>query len=467
MGGLSKKAFQIQQLGIGQRLLLDSGNLLFKRSPIAPGVNQTRLTAEAIIDIYQDLHYDAVGVGPLDLAGGLEFLRQSKERGFPWVSANLFDDKQNPLFPQWIRREKGKTEIFVTAISAAAPQMAGDFQIKSWKSVLPGLLQRIKTESKEPFIILLSTLSDEENRLIAEKHPDIHLLIGGDQRKGNISPRIVDTTLLTQTSKQGKYQGLIEIQLGRQRQWVKDAAKELAELQNRLGSVNWQFKRLEKKASTPGSANTFTAPMERLRKEIETLETAITSAAKRVETEKTGGITGDLYNSRLIELKSSMPDDPAISRKLAELRQRIRKLHGNRKVAALQRGMLGNNGCDTCHPTQTAFWKETDHAQAYTTLVDKEKNLDLDCLPCHLTRDLQNPSLPMAQSTALLAFPAELRGVGCESCHGAGQKHGEAPEQVKLVLRPGKETCLTCHSDEHDDDFNYDLKLPQISCPAG
>ncbi len=103
MGGLSKKVFQIKSLSTGSPdniLLLDSGNLLFKRGRIGHGPNQDRLTAKAIIQAYKDIGYDAVGVGPLDLAGGIDLLLKSQAQGFPWVSANITDSRGNPFFRQ-------------------------------------------------------------------------------------------------------------------------------------------------------------------------------------------------------------------------------------------------------------------------------------------------------------------------------------------------------------------------------
>jgi len=100
MGGLSKKAYQINTLtdkNAPLPLLLDAGNLLFKQPTVAHA--QELLTAAGLMEIYQQMAYDAVAVGPYDLAAGIEFLKNGHPQEFPWLSANLTDRQNTPLFP--------------------------------------------------------------------------------------------------------------------------------------------------------------------------------------------------------------------------------------------------------------------------------------------------------------------------------------------------------------------------------
>ncbi len=457
-------------------LLLDSGNLLFKRLNIDKGVNQERLTAESIINIYQDLSYDAVGVGPLDLSGGLEVLSHSFDNNFPWVSANLFDGDGKVLFNRWVSKKVQGVDIVITAITAGSAPAQSGITIKPWNTILPALLQDIDTTKDNPFIILLSSLTDKENHRITEQYQNIHLIIGSDRKKANVTPRLINSTLTTQTGTQGKYQGLLNIQFGSQRQWGEDYAKQLADFQNRLGSLNWQLKRLEKKAALPESGNKYQSSLTRLRNEKEELSSKITSTQNILDKENTGGANKDHFTSQFIGLKKNMPSDPATEKKLTQLKQDIRELHQKKKAAAQKRtaggmaepghNLLGNDGCATCHTPQADFWKSTRHAKAYTTLVQKEKNLDLQCLPCHMTQDIQNATLEQLPLERLLNFPEELQAVGCESCHGAGKQHSMEPKRFKTVRLPSEKVCLTCHTDEHDDNFDYSTKLARISCPA-
>jgi cytochrome c554/c'-like protein len=480
LGGLSKKVFQINTISKHHNespLLVDSGNLLFKRSRISKGPSQEKLKADSIVAIYQDLGYDAVGVGPLDLAAGIDFIQLSNKKDFPWVSANIIDTHGKPVFRQWINKELGNTKIAITAITAIPGNTFAGIIIEPWEEMLPAILAQIKQENNAAFVILLSTLSNEENIRIAKLFPSINILIGADVRKRNISPKLMNNCLITQTEKQGKYQGLLEINFGKQRQWGQDSEKQLADLQNKLGALNWQLSRLEKKTELAENNARHRATLTRLINEKQALSKQISSFKETISREKETGPFNDQYTYRFIGLSKKMPDDQATAAKLNLLNLAIREL--NKKTKAMTRkrqnnstspishNIVGYDVCTTCHLPQAKFWKSTRHAAAYETLLNIKKNLDLECLPCHLTLNTKDNALNHNSLEILLSLPAELQSVGCESCHGAGKNHSISPERFKLMRIPEKGICLTCHTPDHDDNFEYNRKLLQVSCPAG
>jgi Cytochrome c554 and c-prime len=480
LGGLSKKLFQIKNITENKsenRLLVDSGNLLFKRKTVAKGTNQARLTAAAILEVYSDIDYDAVAVGPHDLAGGLSLLQESKASGFPWLSANIVDENEQLLFESVITTEIQGQSIVITALSNAPERTVPGIQMQSWKKVLPPLLKEIISKNPHGFIILLSSLNDEANRLIATKFPEISLLITADTRRGNISPVFVNNSLLTQTDRQGKYQGLLEISFGKTRTWGKDSQKKLADLQNKLGSLNWQLRRLLKKAKDSSAAGKYAATITRLENEKEVLTTKITEMKQQVVEEQKAGTAKDQFTYRFLPLKKNMPNDPLTEERLKKLNSDIRALNKKKKVTKattgqtvaiqLPQALIGSSTCSSCHELQGDYWKTTRHATAYDTLLNKQKNFDLECLPCHMTIDVPGGKFGSLVVETLLSYPEELQSVGCETCHGNGKKHLQNPERFKLVRTPGINICLTCHTDEHDDNFQYQLKLSKIACPAG
>ncbi|MBU0960356.1 MAG: hypothetical protein KKD01_07005 [Proteobacteria bacterium] len=479
MGGLSKKIFQIQTISDQskqERLLLDSGNLLFKRQSVAAGPNQERLTAAAIMQIYQKIGYDAVGIGPLDMAAGMDFLQTGVAEDFPWISANISDDRDKPLFRQWISKEIQGVQVVITSLSAPPTTLPPSIKVAPWESILPELLPRMTKDRNNPFIILLSTLSTEENRLIAEQYPAINLLLGAGQHLRNASPQLINNTLVTQTDKQGQYQGLLEISFGKQRTWGQNREKQLADLQNRLGSLNWQLQRLEKKSAGNTSKEKYSGTIARLHKDRDTINAQIASLQDTITKEQSPDMFTDQYQYRFIGLESNMPDDSSTDNILKDLNRQIRQLHKKPSKAKKTtdtmtlfspwRDLVGFRVCESCHVLQTEFWQTTQHARAYTTLAVKEKNLDLECLPCHVTTDLFTTSLQNLPKEHLLTLPRELQSVGCESCHGSGKTHSVDPERFKMVRLPGKNICLNCHTPEHDDNFDYETKLVPISCPA-
>lgn len=337
-------------------------------------------------------------------------------------------------------------------------------------------MKRITETTENKFLILLSTYSNEENSRIAKLFPEINLIIGADRRKGNISPQIHDNCLITQTTKQGKYQGVLDITLGSIRKWGLNSDEEAANLQNKLGSLNWQLSRLEEKEQRGEKEKKRRKAIKRLKTEKQELNRQLSSVQKTIEEEKRSGTRNDCFTNRFIALAKNLPDDQATRIKVGNLNEAIRDLNRKAKETAvkspdtstssLSYNIAGSEVCGTCHPSQEDFWKKTRHAKAYETLVGKRKNFDLSCLACHLTLNMQNATTANMQQKTLLGYPVELQSVGCETCHGAGKKHSIRPEQFHMVKNPAEKVCLTCHTEEHDNNFEYDRKLQLISCPT-
>jgi 2',3'-cyclic-nucleotide 2'-phosphodiesterase (5'-nucleotidase family) len=57
--------------------------------------------------------YDSIAVDPLDLATGSEFLKTQNKPIFPWISANLLNTDNHPIFRPFIIKQIGQ---FTTGI---------------------------------------------------------------------------------------------------------------------------------------------------------------------------------------------------------------------------------------------------------------------------------------------------------------------------------------------------------------
>lgn len=79
------------------------------------------------------------------------------------------------------------------------------------------------------------------------------------------------------------------------------------------------------------------------------------------------------------------------------------------------------------------------------------------CLDCHAAIVRKFPSSPHARIHFTGAgIPAQS---GCESCHGPGSRHIEAPhDRGRFILNPGKDSaaCFRCHLETH-----AEFELPQ------
>jgi len=120
-------------------------------------------------------------------------------------------------------------------------------------------------------------------------------------------------------------------------------------------------------------------------------------------------------------------------------------------VLVLASSMAGDNNfigaskCKMCHKVQYASWAETPHAKAFDQLKPEEQS-KAECLKCHATGE-----------------SAEMPGVQCEACHGAGSgyksmkvmKDAEASKAAGL-LAPDEAFCRSCHEGATHDQKPFD-----------
>jgi hypothetical protein len=116
---------------------------------------------------------------------------------------------------------------------------------------------------------------------------------------------------------------------------------------------------------------------------------------------------------------------------------------------------VGTNQCFQCHRPQTDTWSETKHAHAFTNLPKKYQS-DGGCLKCHVTAFGQ-------PSGYVGGTDKDLLMVGCETCHGPGDKHIDAAKRFVLAdpgeeatiekemketihRKPSDALCITCHT---------------------
>ena len=118
---------------------------------------------------------------------------------------------------------------------------------------------------------------------------------------------------------------------------------------------------------------------------------------------------------------------------------------------------IASDDCAVCHNKIFKHWEGTGHASAYETLVKAEHEYDPECVECHVIGLNYFTGFETIESTP------ELKGVGCESCHGAGSNHKET--QSKGYGRVSVENCEICHNDEHSPNFEFNDYWQKIKHP--
>jgi hypothetical protein len=145
----------------------------------------------------------------------------------------------------------------------------------------------------------------------------------------------------------------------------------------------------------------------------------------------------------------------------------LRRRRGEKEPAwVFERWDYASTGaCALCHEAAFAFWKKTDHAQAFATLKRSGRDEDPACLGCHTTGYLQ-PGGTRNLNTLVKNFV----DVGCECCHGPSVAHVSSVDKKakKGTLRAVAPTvCLGCHTpDQSLDRFDYAVALRAILGPG-
>jgi hypothetical protein len=135
---------------------------------------------------------------------------------------------------------------------------------------------------------------------------------------------------------------------------------------------------------------------------------------------------------------------------------------------------VGSRACARCHAEAFEVWKGSKHAHAYETLADPQPKTsgslaDPNCVSCHTVGygsafGFGDPRIDAARvgaGAAERALGDDLRGVGCESCHGPGLAHALRPSGPDRVPMSGvgaraRETCYACHDAENSPNFAFD-----------
>lgn len=419
--------------------------------------------------------YAGVGVGPFDLAAGFDFLLKSKGSGFPWLSANLLDSNENPIFQSSLIHNVGQTRIGLIGLTGQVTNLDDQFTLAPYPEILKKEVEKL--EKKCDLIVLLSSLSPKENDEITRNFQSVNIIISSSG-SSSIRPKLVHQTLTGQIQSKGKYQGVITINPGTIPKW-KTNDQLPATLENRLASYDWQLKRMKKRKELHDEG--YLEKIRQIEKRRDELQNKIIQLEKEIAVERESHQIPATFTAETLALQMNITPDPAIERALVQLKYKI-KQH-NKKIKQskniLRNIFMGKNSnkdgqsllagfdaCGACHEKQSKFWKETEHSNAYQTLVKEDQNFNLDCISCHVTTSTNPKLLGEKEKEALLKLPASLQMVGCESCHGTGLSHIVNPKTARTV-KVTEQTCLGCHTEEHSDKFDYNTWVGLIRCPAG
>jgi len=227
--GLAARATLINQLREeikkdgGEVLLLDAGD-------VNTGVPQSDLLdAEPDFKGMAAIQYDVMAVGNHEFDKPLKtiFKQQKEWAKFPFISANIYDSKNQRVFPSHITKKVGDLNIVIFGLTTE------DTPKKSNPKNSAGLTFKPAVEEAKT---LVPTLRPDADLLIALTHmghyPDekhgadapgdvtlarqvngIDLIVGGHTQKPLFEPDIQNGTIIVQAYEWGKYVGRVDLEI--------------------------------------------------------------------------------------------------------------------------------------------------------------------------------------------------------------------------------------------------------------
>ncbi len=227
LGGLYKKSTYLKQFtkDPGSLLIVDSGDLLNEDEEIPESVMESaKIKAEVIAQIYNTIGIDAVNVGELDLVLGIDFLKELEaKRNVPFVSANLIDENNAPIFKRYvIKKIHGKNVGIFGTIGDTSDMVSKVKECTNGAAGVQDLLEASDSVIKElsgkvDFIVALTHQNTNRNWVLARRISGIDLIVGGHDKQKTREPSEADKTLMVQAGEKGQYLGMIQFTLNGER----------------------------------------------------------------------------------------------------------------------------------------------------------------------------------------------------------------------------------------------------------
>jgi hypothetical protein len=446
----------------GPVLVVDAGSTLYSQSPVPPHLDvQEELKADLIADIYtHDLEVGALGVGPMDLAKGPEKLR------IPRVSSNW----QGPQsMPDELRDVGGAKVGMFTVIGKDAikglevgdPVAAGKAEVdKLRKAGAQVIVALVQAPSKRDAVKLVKDIGGIDFTVaglgLEAPEPD----------RVSIEPEKVGDGWLVVPANRGQVVSRLDIYV-RGGAPFSDAVGRAAATA-KIASIDKQLATLDADlAKFKADASADPAFVKQKQSERDQLAAQRDALKQKPMLVPAKGSFFTLEQIRINKtLACSVPTLDKVKHYDVTAGEANVKAAAGRPVPQPPKGeptYVGMDKCADCHDDAVKFWKNTVHAQAWQTLVDRGQQFDYECIGCHVT-GWDKPG------GTNLAHNEGLRDIQCEVCHGPASIHvAKGGEEKPAAVRrnPPQDYCASqCHTKEHSDTFQYEAYLRDIVGPG-
>lgn len=181
IGGIDREANALAGLKREARTVLyvDAGNLL---APEGAEKRRSHFQDKAtfLTETLDGLGLDVLAPGPQDFALGSDFLRSlALKSKFAWVSSNVLTPASVPFFSPYKLVQKNGIVFGIISIADPSVKIEG-FQVLGADETLKKWLPDVSRQAD--VIVVLSQLPIEQNEQLAEKHPEIQIVVGADAK---------------------------------------------------------------------------------------------------------------------------------------------------------------------------------------------------------------------------------------------------------------------------------------------
>ncbi len=186
---------------------MDSGDLFFER-PVAPGnlEKSWQMTANFLVDELNDMGMDAMGLGEIDFALGVENLKAlEKKAKFHFLCANIVDASNKPLFTPSVILKRNGVRIGIFSVMDSSLPVPAPYKLLNEMDVAREMVAKLKHNAD--FIIALTHQGLSKDKDFAAKVPGISLMIGGHDSSLIETPLKINEISIVQAGDEGKYVG--------------------------------------------------------------------------------------------------------------------------------------------------------------------------------------------------------------------------------------------------------------------
>ena len=254
--------------------------------------------ARLMIESFNLMGYDVVGIGDDDLTLGKEFLLEiSKKANFPFLSTNLFDEAsgKNLFQPSLIKKVNGLRIGIFSLLSPdlftnpSDPRKKG-LSIRPPIEAAQAMVKELKP--KTDLIILLSHLGYAKDIELAQSAQGINIIVGGHTGINLVYPLVIKNTIILQTASRGMFGARLDLSFHNDEPIFYNSATEVS-LENNLRNLNQRL-------NVQGTPEAEKAQLEKAKEETERTLSQIQ--------------TKNQFTNHIIALQPQMKEDPDIKK---------------------------------------------------------------------------------------------------------------------------------------------------------